>query len=275
MRKYQIYKEFGSKNVFDSVSCLFNEAAKINKISFKKFEARIVSFAMSRNKEKSMQPFKFYPGAYSLNIDGYKVLNQKNQGLIECIEKRRSVRTYKRSKISLHEIGYLLHYSYGITENYKVNIEGKQKEIGLRSVPSAGALYPLEFYAAIYGGECKDGIYHYQPYNDTIEYVCDIIPKEELSKIINSAPIVDIQNASMVIFATSIVERYLIKYGDRGYKFMLQETGFAMENLSLLSTSIGYGSCMLGGFFDDEINRLLGLDGVFETVNCVIVIGKE
>ena len=230
---------------------------------------------MSRNKIRSMQPFKFYPCTDSLNIDGYKRLDQKKQGLIECIKKRRSIRTYKKSKISLCEIGYLLHYSYGITENFKVNMEGEQKKIGLRSVPSAGALYPLEIYAAIYGGECKDGIYHYQPYNDTIEYVCDIIPKEELSKIINSGTIVDIQNASMVIFATSVTERYLIKYGDRGYKFMLQETGFVLENLSLLSTSIGYGSCMLGGFFDDEINRLLGLDGLFETINGVIVIGKE
>ena len=81
--------------------------------------------------------------------------------------------------------------------------------------------------------------------------------------------------SSALIITTGIIERLLIKYGDRGYRFMMQESGFVGQTISLLAESIRLVSCMLGGYNDDKVNDFLGVDGVFETINNIIVIGKE
>lgn len=55
---------------------------------------------------------------------------------------------------------------------------------------------------------------------------------------------------------------------------MMMEAGMVGLSLSLLSESLNLKSCMLGGYLDDKLNELLGIDGVYETVNNIIVIGK-
>ena len=46
-------------------------------------------------------------------------------------------------------------------------------------------------------------------------------------------------------------------------------------NQKYTSKTINLGSCMLGGYNDDKVNTFLGIDGVFETINNIIVIGKS
>ncbi|TFH59527.1 MAG: SagB/ThcOx family dehydrogenase, partial [Candidatus Zixiibacteriota bacterium] len=57
----------------------------------------------------------------------------------EAISKRRSVRQYQDSALSLSELSQLLWAAQGITDTAR----------GLRAAPSAGALYPLEVYAVV------------------------------------------------------------------------------------------------------------------------------
>jgi len=97
---------------------------------------------------------------------------------------------------------------------------------------------------------------------------------EKLIKIIQAEPYVNMRTSSALIITTGIIERSLIKYGERGYRFLMQESGFVGQTLSLLAVSINLDSCMLGGYNDDKINEFLGVDGVFETINNIIVIGK-
>lgn len=54
--------------------------------------------------------------------------------LEESIAKRRSVRWFARELLTVEEVGQLLWATQGITDASE----------GLRSAPSAGALYPLE-----------------------------------------------------------------------------------------------------------------------------------
>jgi SagB-type dehydrogenase family enzyme len=51
------------------------------------------------------------------------------------------------------------------------------------------------------------------------------------------------------------------------------DAGHIAQNLALSATSIGLGSCQIGAFFDDEINQILGVDGVNESVLYLSVIG--
>lgn len=51
--------------------------------------------------------------------------------------------------------------------------------------------------------------------------------------------------------------------------------GFVAQTISLLAEALDLGSCMLGGYNDDKVNDFLGVDGVFETINNVLVVGKK
>jgi len=46
------------------------------------------------------------------------------------------------------------------------------------------------------------------------------------------------------------------------------------QNLALAATSIGLGSCQVGALFDDEVNEILGLDGISESVLYMSVVGQ-
>jgi hypothetical protein len=66
----------------------------------------------------------------------------------EALSRRRSVREYLRSPIALSELSQILWAAYGVSE----------VRWGLRTAPSAGAIYPLKVYAAVgEGGVVGEG----------------------------------------------------------------------------------------------------------------------
>jgi SagB-type dehydrogenase family enzyme len=49
------------------------------------------------------------------------------------------------------------------------------------------------------------------------------------------------------------------KYGGRGYRFLLLEAGHLMQNLCLVSTSLGLATVPLGGYLERSITETLAL----------------
>jgi len=83
-------------------------------------------------------------------------------------------------------------------------------------------------------------------------------------------------DSSVLFFITALFERATFKYGDRGYRFVLLEAGHVAQNINLASGGLRLGCMNIGGFFDRQIDDLLGLDGVtHSTVYLVAVGGKE
>lgn len=70
------------------------------------------------------------------------------------------------------------------------------------------------------------------------------------------------------------VKRTRIKYGDRGYRLTLIEAGHLSQNILLLATELGLGSCPLAGFIDSEVNKLLDISLQKEVALYMIAIGK-
>jgi nitroreductase len=44
--------------------------------------------------------------------------------------------------------------------------------------------------------------------------------------------------------------------------------------VQLAATALGLGSCPIGAFYDDELNKLVDVDGEEETVLYMITVGK-
>jgi SagB-type dehydrogenase family enzyme len=163
----------------------------------------------------------------------------------ELIEKRRSVRKYTDRELSGSVISRILWTAQGISS-----------EGGLRTSPSAGALYPLEIH--VVAGEVsglEPGIYRYIPEEHTLvqEIAGDL--REKLSKAVLSQPMVKNAFASIVISA--VYPRITSKYGKRGIRYAHMEAGHAAQNVYLMGVELGIGTCAIGAFEDEEVRKVL------------------
>ena len=194
---------------------------------------------------------------------------ERNYDLFEAIKKRSSKREMVGGEINLDELSIFLKYSCGITNKNK---EGD----GRRAQPSGGARYPIETYCLIVkpGEGLKPGIFHYSVKEHCLETLWEkTFTKEDLDKI---ATYEFVKDASLIIFLTAVFWRNQNKYGERGYRFILQESGHIGQNIYLLSEALNLKCCALGGFriSDEQIEKLLDIDGVTESLVYTAVMGK-
>lgn len=69
-----------------------------------------------------------------------------------------------------------------------------------------------------------------------------------------------IAEAPVVFVVCAEPERSAWRYGKRGRSlYCIQDTAAAVENLLLAATAMGYGSCWVGAFEEEEVRRVLEL----------------
>ena len=162
----------------------------------------------------------------------------------------------------------LLHFGYGVTRR------DEHYPRAFRTVPSGGAVYPLELYVHAAHVEGLDpGLYHFDPLEHALRRVGDGDHTERLASSLVFADVV--VAASLVVFVTALFERSTMKYGDRGYRFVLLEAGHVAQNVNLAAAALGLGCVNLGGYFDHDVDALLGLDGLTHSTIYMVAIGNE
>ncbi len=198
-----------------------------------------------------------------LNLDD-AVKSNACTPFIEVLKERRSVRSFAGEPIRLPELAFLLWASTGIRKN-----EGDGK---FRTAPSAGALYPIETYVIVNNVDSlQKGLYHYGIMHNELEEL-KIGDFEE--QITRSAMKQEMCAEAQVVFVwTAVFARTKWKYLQRGYRSIYQEAGHIAQNLALSAISIGLGSCQIGGFFDDEVNAIIGVDGQEESTIYLSAVG--
>jgi len=139
----------------------------------------------------------------------------------KALKERRSVRDYKNEPLTIPEISQLLWSAQGITASG-----------GLRTAPSAGALYPLEVYIIVGNvTNMKSGIYKYIPESHELVKVIEGDKRSELSKAaVHQSPIKD---APAVIVISAVYKRTTGKYEERGIRYVHMEAGHAAQNILL------------------------------------------
>ena len=183
--------------------------------------------------------------------------------LEQLLAQRRSIRDYHATALELPEIGQLLWAAQGITHLQ-----------GLRTAPSAGALYPLEIYVVTGGIEgLAQGVYHYEPRYHQLIKKSDGDLREALARAALSQDW--IKNASTIFVFTADYERTTRKYGKRGKRYVHIEVGHAAQNLFLQSESLGLATVVIGAFHDDEVARLLQLPNELQPLLLMPVGRKE
>ena len=169
----------------------------------------------------------------------------------EAIRRRRSIREYLRKPMTLDKLSQILWAAQGITDS----------QSGHRAAPSPGAKYTLELYVfAREGGvtELPAGLYHYEPASHSITRVKTGDYSAALQLAAKDQE--QVGTAAAVVAITGIFERAMMKYGERGIQYALQESGSAGENIYIEATAVGLGTVMMGSFDEDEVGRLVGVE---------------
>jgi SagB-type dehydrogenase family enzyme len=185
--------------------------------------------------------------------------------ITEILQKRRSVRSFSPKPLSTDELSFLLWASTGV--------QRRERGYDFRTAPSAGALYPIETYVVINNVEgLEKGLYHYNIEEHALEELKLGDLGEELAQAALGQEMV--ASAPLIFVWTAIFERSKWKYRQRAYRYVYLDAGIIGENLAFSATGIGLGSCNVGAFFDDEVNAILGVDGVAESVVYLCVVGR-
>ncbi len=170
-----------------------------------------------------------------------------NTSVEEALKNRRSIRDYRDIPLSKPDLSQLLWSAQGTThKNF------------FRTTPSAGALYPIEVYAAIGNvSDVKSGIYKYNPKKHELELVVYGDKRKSISRAALSQDF--IQQAAVVIVLSAVYERVTGKYHEKGITYTHMEMGHAAQNILLQSYSLKLGSVVIGAFYANELNRLMNM----------------
>lgn len=185
----------------------------------------------------------------------------------EVVRARETARHIAPGPISLERVAKVLQLSYGVTRDNA----GTNFPRPFRIVPSGGALYPLEVYVyAVAVDGLEEGLYHYDPEDHSL----DVLPSrpEHPAALFVQRNLV--ATAAAIGFVSAIFHRSVFKYGDRGYRFVLLEAGHLAQNAMLAATDARLAGATVGGFFDREVDRYLGFDGLSESTIYAFLLGR-
>jgi SagB-type dehydrogenase family enzyme len=170
----------------------------------------------------------------------------------EVIAARRSLRDFTSQPMRFDELSRLIWATQGIT----LRAWGHD----FRAAPSAGALYPIETYILVNRVEgVLPGIYHYR----VKEFQLLLLKKGNFGRELSRAGLEQgmLEEAAAVFIWTAVVARSKWKYRERGYRYIYMDAGHIGQNLYLAATALDLGCCTVGAFFDNEVDRLIGIDG--------------
>lgn len=182
--------------------------------------------------------------------------------LNKAMQERRSLREYRDEPLSLAQGAQLLWAAQGVASLG-----------GFRTVPSGGALYPLELY--LVAGKVDGlaaGLYKYTPHKHTLTLTAEGDLRSEVAAAslgqswMSAAP-------AFIAFA-AVYERNMSRYGERGSRYILMEVGHAAQNIALEAIAMGLGAVDVGAFSDLEVKKILGLPASEQPL-LIVPVGKK
>jgi SagB-type dehydrogenase family enzyme len=207
--------------------------------------------------------YKSYPSNRTVQLP--IEVQETKAHISEILHRRKSIREFSSKPLTLTELAFLLWAATGL--------ERVENGYEFRTVPSAGALYPIETYLAVNNvEELEAGIYHYNIQHHALEELNVGNCGDELSHAALDQKMCS--DASVVFIWTAIFQRSKWKYLQRAYRYVYLDAGHIAENLAIAAVSINMGSCEVGAFLDDEINSLVGVDGKEESAILLCALGN-
>jgi SagB-type dehydrogenase family enzyme len=156
----------------------------------------------------------------------------------------------------------------------KTGGHGTGRVIEYRAAGGTGARYHLELYYVTGDLPGLDaGVYHYDAQAHTLrvlrsgDYRAALVEASGGESAVAAAP--------AVLVATSTYWRNAWRYKGRAYRHVFWDLGTTLANILAVAAAVDLSSRVVMGFVDDDVNRLLGVDGERETTVCLVPLGRN
>lgn len=185
----------------------------------------------------------------------------------EAIERRRSMRDYSATPLSVEELSYLLWCTQGVQE-----ATGRST---LRTVPSAGARHAFETLLCVNNvSGLRPGLYRFLALDHALVEI-DLEPAVADRLVEACLGQAFVKTCAATFIWVAEVYRMTYRYCERGYRYLHLDAGHVCQNLYLAAEAIGCGVCAIAAFEDDDVNRVLGLDGEKRFAIYLGTVGKK
>jgi len=156
---------------------------------------------------------------------------------------RRSTRAFTGKTVAKAALASIMEYAYATSEHEAFPLVDSalletyvivQGVVGLEAgvyyfAPKENALHP------IYAGDFKNQTWHF-------------CLGQELAR-----------DAAFIVVHTAHLGKAIARYGNRAYRYIHLDAGYIGQRINLAAIHLGLGVSGIGGFYDDEVNALLGL----------------
>jgi len=188
----------------------------------------------------------------------------KNLELLEkTIVQRRSTRTYSGENLTIDELRLLLDFTYQ-PQNYTNQT--------LDPAPDYFDLGLIETFIAVSGVDgLEEGCYYYAPRAQELRQIRFKNFRRQLHRLCLGQNLG--RDAAAVLFHTADLQKAVLKYGDRVYRYLHMDAGHLGQRLNLAAIRLGLGVSGIAGFFDDEVNEVLGIPAD-EAVLYITTLGR-
>ena len=171
------------------------------------------------------------------------------ESLETAILRRRSTRRYTGAEITLRALKQALDFTYH-PEHYV--------EQGLDRQPDYFDLSLIETFVVASGVTALDaGCYYYAPHTQELRQVRFKQFRSELHYLCLGQDLG--RDASAIVFHTADLKQAVARYGDRAYRYLHMDAGHLGQRLNLAATHLNLGVSGIAGFFDDQVNEVLGI----------------
>lgn len=197
-----------------------------------------------------------------------KAKSAGNIDLWSAIGQRESCRFYSDEPMNLDELSLMLWATQGV----RLKLDAGH---ALRTVPSAGCRHAFETYLCVLNVEgLEKGIYRYLPLEHALLF--SHAPEQLESRIVRATLGQRFTGDATVTFIwTALPYRMEWRYGLAAHKVIALDAGHVCQNLYLACEAIGAGTCAIAAYDQDEMDRLLVVDGEEEFTTYLAPVGKK
>lgn len=183
--------------------------------------------------------------------------------LEHTILRRRSTRAYTGESLTLGELKQLLHFTYQ-PQSYR--------DQGLDGNPDFFDASLVETFIVVSSvAGLEEGCYYYAPNAQELRQIRFKNFRQELHFLCLGQDLG--RDAAVVLFHTADLRTAVAAYGDRVYRYLHMDAGHLGQRLNLAAIHLGLGVSGIGGFFDDQVNEVLGIP-TDEAVLYITTLGR-
>ena len=179
------------------------------------------------------------------------------------------------AELTLPKIAALLLLSAGVTKQ-RAFPGGTMR---FRAAACTGALYHIELYLItpdLPGTPnlpgLPAGVYHYGAHDNALRLLRAGDFRGALARSTGGEPAVS--SAQAVVAYTTTYWRNAWKYGARAYRHAFWDSGTIIANTLAAASAHGIAASVVSGFVDDDVNRLIGVDGETEATVALVPLGR-